>query len=256
MSILVDVHCHLDHPAFKDLDAVIDRAKKTGLKSIVTAGVDADSNRRVLEISKRYDIVKASLGIYPISVLQKEKEIYNLPHAGFDADQEIEFIRKNKDNLVFIGEIGMDFALVKDSSQQELFLKMIELAESIKKPIIVHSRKAEKEVIDVIESSKIKKVIMHCFSGNLSLVKKIEDNGWFISIPPNIVRSSHFQEIVKKVNINQLLTETDAPFLAPEKDGRNEPSNVLFAVKKIAELKGMDALEVQNNIFMNYNKLI
>lgn len=260
MNKLIDIHCHLDHPYFqKNLDSVIERARKAGLKAIVTAGIDHDSNRKTLELAKKYDLVKAALGIYPLSVLEKERSLYNIkaPASPTVIDEEINFIKKNKDSLLLIGEIGLDLNLTNDlKDQKELFLKMIQLAEKLNKPILVHSRKAEKEVLDTLESTKIKKVIMHCFSGNLSLVKKIENNGWFLSIPTNVVRSSHFQEIVKRVDINLLLTETDAPFLSPFKDKKNEPAFITETIKKIAELKGMDPIEVENNLFMNYNKVI
>ena len=162
----------------------------------------------------------------------------------------------NKDKLLFIGEVGLDYAQTKDKEQQETFQKMISLAEKLKKSLVVHSRKAEQEAVAMLESSKAKKVIMHCFSGNFSLIKKIEDNGWHFSIPTNIVRSTHFQELVRKVDINQLLTETDSPFLSPYPRKRNEPSFVIEAVKKIAEIKGMDIIEVENNLFMNFQRLI
>jgi len=170
---------------------------------------------------------------------------------------EIEFIRANKDKIIALGEVGLDNHWVKDrlKEQQDVFFKFIELAEKIKKPIIVHTRDAEVEAIETIESSKIKKVVMHCFGGNKKLIKHCADNGWSFSIPPSVVRSSHFQYIVDNVNINQLFTETDAPYLAPTKDQRNEPAFVVQAVKKIAEIKGFEEKEVENNIWLNYQKL-
>ena len=90
--------------------------------------------------------------------------------------------------------------------------------------MIVHSRKAEQQAIDLLESSKAKKVVMHCFSGNMKLVKRIEDNGWSFSIPTNIVFSKHFQEIVERVNLSKILTETDAPYLSPFKGKKNQPA--------------------------------
>ena len=96
---------------------------------------------------------------------------------------------------------------------------------------------------------------MHCFSGKKSLVRKIVDNGWFLTIPTNIVKSMQFQENAKLVPITQLFCETDAPFLSPYAGKRNEPAFVAESYKKIAEIKGMEFSEVVNNIWMNWQKV-
>lgn len=261
--LLVDIHAHLDHDKFKDdIDEVIDRAKKAGVKHIITSGVNSSTNRKILEIVKRYDIVHASFGIYPIDALAKEMEKgeasgFNRDIEPFDIDKEIEWIIKNKDKCVAIGECGMDFNFGKESEkhQRENFQKVIELAEKIKKPIIVHTRKAEPEVIEMLESSKIKNIILHCFTGRKHLVKKAADKGWNFSIPPLIVRLQQFQIMADIVNINQLLTETDSPYLSPYPGKRNEPAFVAETIKKIAEIKKFTVEEVSNNIFMNYQRI-
>lgn len=248
MNLLVDIHAHLHHCFFeKDLDKVIQRAKSAGVKRIITAGLDVESNRKTLEISGKYDLVEAALGLYPVDALQLKDE---------DTDKELDFIYKNRANIKAISEVGLDF-LKSDAKerQKEIFGKVIRLGEKTKLPLIVHSRKAEESVIEMLESSGLKNVVMHCFSGNFKLVEKIEDNGWFLSIPANVVFSRHFQEVVRRVNISRLLTETDSPYLSPSKGKRNEPAFVAEAVKKIAEIKGMDATEVANNIYKSYQGL-
>lgn len=261
MAMIVDVHLLLEHPLFdKDRDEVIKRAKKAGVKVMITQGINPKTNRKSLELAEKYDIVQSALGIYPPSALKKEVEHdeFSTGVESFDISEEIDFIRNNADNIVAIGECGLDFV---DSNEQErkeqmeLFERMILLAEELNKPIIIHSRKAEKEVIDILKISNIKKVILHCFCGKKGLVKQAADLGYYFSIPPNIVRAQNFQQIVKKVNINQLLTETDAPYLSPFKGERNESAFISETIKKIAEIKGMDIEEVERNIYMNYQKL-
>lgn len=258
--ILVDVHAHLDHKLFNGkVDEIIRNSKKNYVKAIITNGVNPETNRFALDLAKKYDIVKAALGIYPIDSLNMDmkKGFYPLKDNNIKIDEEIEFIKKNKDKIVAVGEVGLDYYWDKDhkKEQREVFEKFIELAEKIKKPIIVHSRKAEADVIDMLKSSKLKKVVMHCFSGNLKLIKEIHDNNWFFSIPCIIVKSQQFQMITEKTNISQLLTETDAPFLSPFPKKINEPSFVIETIKKIAEIKNMDKEETANNIFMNYQRL-
>lgn len=259
--LLVDVHCHLDNKKFgSDLPNVIKRAKEAGISSIITSGVNTATNRLALELQKKYDIVKASLGMYPIDALSKELDQssdFVRDISPTNVDEEIEFMKKNKDDFVAIGEAGLDYFWVKNKQKEmkEVFQKVIELTEKIKKPIIVHTRKAELDCLDMLESSKIKNIILHCFQGRKHLIKRAADNGWNFSIPPIITRLQHFQLLVEKVNINQLLTETDAPYLSPYPEKINEPSYVIETIKKIAEIKNMDQEEAANNIYKNYQSI-
>ncbi|MBW2976946.1 TatD family hydrolase [Candidatus Woesearchaeota archaeon] len=257
--MLIDIHCHLDPNYFNDLDKVIGNAEKAGLKAILTAGLNPETNRKALELAKRYDIVKASIGIYPVQTLQKEIESGSLPlrKNKFDIEEEIGFIIKNKKNIAAVGEIGLDYSMHLDDAKEQkiIFGKVISMAEKINKPVIVHSRKAEQDCVEMLESSKLKKVVMHCFSGKKPLVKKIIDNSWLLTAPTNIVRSRQFQDNVKLAPITQLFCETDAPYLSPFKGRMNEPAFVLEAYKKVAEIKGMELKEVVNNIWMNWQRV-
>jgi TatD DNase family protein len=258
--ILVDVHAHLDHKLFNGkIDEIIQNSIKNNVKAIITNGINPETNRIALELAEKYDIVKAALGVYPIDSLNidKKKGFYPIKEEKIDVDKEIEFIKKNKDKIIAVGEVGLDYYWDKDhkKEQKEVFEKFIQLAEKIKKPIIVHSRKAEADTVELLSTTKLKSVVMHCFSGNFKLVKQIYDKGWSFSIPANIVKSHHFQKIVSDINIAQLLTETDAPFLSPYPDKINQPSYIIETIKKIAEIKEMDKEEVANNIFMNYQKM-
>ena len=248
----IDVHAHLDRYPEDELPAIISNAKSAGVSIIVSSGIDNCSNRKVLEICKKYDIVKASLGLYPPDALMEEKETDALP----DLDEELAFIEKNRNHIVSIGEIGLDYFNGKDKDlQKKFFIELLNLAKKIDKPVIIHSRKAESDALDILESMQMKKVVLHCFSGKKSLIKRAADLGYYFSIPTNIVRAQNFQDLVKNVNINQLLTETDSPFLSPFKDRRNEPAFVVESAKKIAEIKGFELKEVENNILMNYKNM-
>ncbi|MBN2422138.1 TatD family hydrolase [Candidatus Woesearchaeota archaeon] len=253
--ILADVHAHLDTKFFgKDIDDVIQRAKENNVKAIIANGVDKETNREVLALAEKYSIIKPALGLYPIDALEKEIN----KKRDWKIDEELAFIEKNKDMIVAVGEVGLDF---KDSNEEEkteqirIFKKLIELAIRLDKPLIVHSRKAESNVIEILEKYDYKKIVMHCFSGKLKLAERVIANMWFFSIPTHIVRSEHMQKLAEKAPLSQLLSETDAPFLSPFKEQKNEPAFVIEAVKKIAEIKKMDAEEAANAIYMNYQKL-
>jgi len=257
MVMLIDVHAHLDHELFaKDRDEVIARAKAAGVKVIIANGVDSETNSYVIHFAEKYDIVKPALGIYPPDALKEEVCCggYPLKLKPYDLDEELEKIEKAKP--IALGEVGLDYKNGKDiEGQKRVFQAFIDLSKKLNIPLIVHSRKAELDVIDMLEASKAKKVVMHCFSGRVHLIKRVAANGWSFSIPCNIVKSEQFQNLVKLVNISQLLTETDCPYLSPFPDTRNEPAFIIESVKKIAELKGMTVEDTANNIFMNYQNL-
>lgn len=262
---LVDVHCHLNHEKFKqNIDKILENAALAGVKRIIAAGVNPATNREVLALAKKHpQIIRCTLGIYPTDAL-------NLPNGGepetglsrgdfFDLNDELKFIEKNKEQIAGVGEAGLDYKMVKDEAlikkQKENFQKVIELCEKIKKPIVVHSRNAEKDCVEMLMSSKIKNIVMHCFEGRKNVIKTAADFGMNFSIPAIIGKLQHFQTLVEMTGMSQLLTETDAPWLAPVAGTTNEPANVLLTVKKIAEIKGMTAEETANNIFMNYQRI-
>lgn len=250
----VDVHAHLDHPDFSDLDEVIKNAKAAGVSAIITQGTSYESNLKVLEIAKKYDIVKAALGIYPLHALNVKSDYPS--ETEYDVDSTLEFIKKNKDKIIAIGEIGMDFAYSDDKSNQiNNFEKIIELSEKIKKPLIIHSRKAEKEVLDVLESYNSFNHVMHCFSPRKSIIKRAIDLNLHFSIPTIVTRSIHFQNLVNLVPLSKLLTETDCPYLPHIKDIRNEPKYIPESVKMIAKIKNLTLEETKAIIYQNYQSL-
>src|SRR3989338_10454009 len=261
---LIDVHCHLNHEQFKaDLDQVLERAKKAGLKAILVSGVNTPSNRAVLELAKKYPLIKASLGIYPIDALGIQPDGVGLPsHKGeINLEEEFVFFEKNKNHITAIGEAGMDFHWAKKEEtyekQAENFQKIIRFAIKIKKPLIIHSRKAETECVQILSEEVHQEIpiIQHCFSGNKTAIRRAAELRHYFSIPPNILKSSNFQTLVKIVDLQQLLTETDAPWLSPFKDQRNEPAFVLETIQKIAEIKQLPMEEVAAHIWENYERI-
>lgn len=245
-NIFIDIHCHLD--ALQDIENAVQKAEKERVGIILTDGVNVKTNRAALELSKKYASVRSSLGIYPIDALKmKDSEI----------DREIDFIRKNSNNISSIGEVGMDFKEDEHEHQRQkaIFIKFIRLSIEINKPLTVHSRKAEEECIRILEKEKAKKVIMHCFCGKWKLVERIINNGWFLTVPTSVIRAEQFQNIAEKVPIEQLFCETDSPFLHPQKRWPNEPALVLESYKKIAELKKMKLEDVAKKISDNYDSL-
>lgn len=244
---LVDVHSHLENAQFsKDLDSVIDRFQAAGGEFIINSGTDPERNRETLELSKKYDCVKCSFGMYPVGDYD-------------DVDGELKWIEKNKDVCVAIGEIGLDFDTderkANAEEQKKLFIKMLEFAKKLDKTVVIHSRKAELEAIEILEEMKMKRIVMHCFNGKKSLIRRCVENGWSFSVPAVITRLNHFKILVEIVPIEQLLTETDAPYLSPIAGERSEPSNVAVTIGEIAKIKNISEELVAKQIFINAKKL-
>lgn len=259
----VDVHCHLDHPRFKDLPEVVARAEAAGVVAAIAQGVNLESNKRVLALSREHKSIKPALGLYPIeaSNVTIKPDVVDDYIIECDAtvDETLNFIREHRDEIVAIGEVGIDLKESDDEANQvENFKKLIALAKEIKKPLIIHSRKAEALVLDLLEESGINKrlVHMHCFSGKKKLVQRGVKLGYSFSIPGSVSRSQQFQQMVEFIPITQLLTETDAPYMPYDlAHERSEPAHVVFTVQKIAEIKGMTEKEVADNLFMNYQRI-
>src|SRR3989344_5446589 len=142
--MIIDVQAHLTVEYFKDeLDLVIKNARENDVVGIISNGVNLEDNKKVLELSKKYDVVKAAFGFYPDEIIKSSEE---------ESQQNLEFIKKNKDKIIAIGEVGLDLHYNKDlKKQKEVFVKIIGLAEKINKPLIIHSRKAEKECINMLK---------------------------------------------------------------------------------------------------------
>ncbi len=241
--MLIDAHAHLDFKDFeKDLNLVIKRFN--GI--IIQNSVDYESMKKTLDISEKYENVKAALGIYPLKCLKlTEKEL----------NEKLNFIKKNKNKIIALGEIGID---LKESSEEKKQIKnlkkFIRLSEEIKKPMIVHSRKAEDLILEVLKDTK-SKVILHFYSGNVTQVKKALEYGFYFSVPTIISNSKNLKKLIKIVPLNRILTETDCPYLSPTKEKRNEPVNVKHTISVIAKIKNVSEKEVENQIYKNYKNI-
>jgi len=261
--ILVDAHCHLNHDLLKkDLAGVLERAKTAGVKAIVCSGVNVPTNREVLELAKKHaPLVRCSLGVYPVDALGLPADETGLARQThpIDIDDELDFIKKNKGNIVAVGEAGLDYHWIKDAELQkkerEIFAKVIKLAEDIKKPLVVHSWNAEADCVDMLESSNVKDVVLHCFTARKSVIKRAIDLDYYFSIPAVIQKLQHFKMVAEMANINQLLSETDAPWLSPVPGKPNEPANVTYVIKNIAQVKNFTEEEVANNLWLNFQRV-
>jgi len=230
---MIDVHCHLDAEEFSnDLDLVIQRAKESGVRAIVTSAID---NRSIMVsevlIVKYRGYVHRTVGL-DYTVLDESL-----------LDNIFSYIEKNRSTIVGIGEVGLDYYVFEDDLkrkiQQEFFVRWIDFSKELDLPLVVHSRSAGKYALEYLVRNNAERVIMHAFDGKASYAKNVISKGYFFSIPPSIVRSEQKQKLVKALPLELLLLESDAPVLAPIKDVRNEPANIRVSAEWIARLKNV-----------------
>lgn len=267
---LIDVHAHLDHAKFKkDLDNVLERCKKNNVL-VITSGVNPATNKIALKIAEKYpDVVKVSFGLYPLDALEKEiensaklsEESFPRDLEPFNLNNELNYLKKNKSKFVAIGEIGLDYNWPEFQSeeikkqQKDNFERILDVSKEVDLPVIVHTRKAELDSLEILEKKKMQKVVLHCFMARKHLIKRAIENGWYFSVPPIITRLQHFQNLVEIVPIEKLLTETDSPYLSSVAGERNEPANVKITIKEIAKIKKLSEKEVAEQIWENAKRL-
>lgn len=230
----IDSHCHLYFSQFdEDREKVIQKSKKE-LDFVVVPGTDLENNKKSLKLEKKHpEFIKANLGVHPTYT------------DSFDELKEIKRqIRENDPKAV--GEIGLDHHHVTEKEmrekQKKVFKEMLELAEELDKPVVVHSREAEQRCIDILDSYSLQDVFLHCFNGKPSLAEKAVNKGMKIGITTQVLYSNRVQEIAELLDIENILLETDSPFLY--RGERNEPLNVLESVEKIAEIKKLEKKNV------------
>jgi TatD DNase family protein len=169
------------------------------------------------------------------------------------------FIYKERARLVAVGEVGLDFWIVKENAdkelQKEIFKSFINLANELDLPLNVHSRSAGRHAVALLLECNAAKVQMHAFDGKASSAQPGLEAGYFFSIPPSVVRSRQKQKLVKKIPLSQLLVETDSPVLGPNRNRRNEPINISISIRAIAELKNISEQEVIETVSENTQKL-
>ncbi len=241
---MIDSHCHLEVKDYnKDLDAVIERCKKAGIKALISSCANPKDFEKSISIAEQFKgFVFIVAGIHPEYIKEvSSEEIKNLMGK----------IKNNEDKIYGIGETGIDRFWVKEpdlqEKQKELFARFIELAKSLDKPVVVHTREASDDVIEMLKQYSVKKAHLHLW-GSHKHVKEIIDNGWHISVGPIITRSKVHKKIVRDMPLDRVMLETDSPWFGgktPEgKPLRGEPTNIKIPAEKIAEIKKISFDEV------------
>lgn len=241
---IIDSHCHLDFPKFnRDREETILRAREAGVVGMVNSGISLKGNRMSLELAEKNEDIYSTLGLSPDIGREGEDKEINAILAQIEA---------NAGKAVGIGEAGLDFQDCKTSEERErqaaAFKKVIELAKDLDKPLVVHARLAEAEVLKLVRD--VDTVIYHCYSGPVETMREIVDMGYYISLATLVCFSEHHQTLVEAVPLENLLLETDSPFLSPRK-GRNEPAFIIDSIPVVAQLKNIEPAEIAKSTTEN-----
>ena len=248
MKQIVDTHAHICDPVFdEDRSEVLERAGDAGITAVIAVGENLFDARRNIDLADTHPILRPAAGLYP-TILDWTK-----------AEEMQGFIRKERTRLVAVGEVGLDFWIVKKDAekelQKEIFKSFISLAIELDLPLNVHSRSAGRHAVTLLLEANAAKVQMHAFDGKASAALPALEAGYFFSIPPSVVRSRQKQKLVKRLPLSQILVETDSPVLGPDPNQRNEPANIAISIKTIAEIKNISEQEVIETVSENTQSL-
>ena len=249
-----DSHSHYNDEKFnEDREKIIKETYEDGITKWICAGYDISSSKLSLELANKYPFIYSICGISPNDVPKDENEIKEMI-------QELENLLKQdaNRNIVAIGEIGLDYYWDKENKeiQKAMFEKQIEFANKYELPIVIHTREAVQDTLEILKKNSVnKKGIFHCCPLNRELVKEALKLDFYISFagPITFKNSKNAEEIVKMVPIEKILIETDSPYLAPEpkRGTRNDSRNVKLIAEKIADFKGISQEEVAKATYEN-----
>lgn len=247
-----DNHAHLDDEKFGvDREYVVKEIKKNGVTKLISAGYSLEGSLKGLELANKYDFIYTTSGISPNDIPQTEEELWIML-------AKIKKIAKENKKVLAIGEIGLDYYWNQDNKdlQKKAFIEQIKIANELGLPIVIHTREAVMDTIDILKQNNVKnKGVFHCCPLNRELVKEALKLGYYISFagPITFMNSKTAEEIVNMVPLEKMLIETDSPYLSPEplRGKRNDCRNVKLVAQKIADFRGMDLEEVAKITYKN-----
>lgn len=239
MSKIIDTHTHIYDEQFQeDFDDVMKNIKEQ-MEGIVSIGFDMESSLKSIELANKYDFVHAVIGIHPVDIKKYNTEI----------DKELERLALSEKKVVAIGEIGLDYHWMEDSEevQKEGFRRQIELAERVKLPIVIHTREALQDTLDILKEYPGAGGILHCYPGSFQAAKPFLDR-YYIGVGGTVTFKNNrkTKELVKELSLDRIVLETDCPYLTPVpfRGKRNQPVYTSYVAEEIARIKEISTEEV------------
>uniref|UniRef100_A0A3P9K578 TatD DNase domain containing 3 n=1 Tax=Oryzias latipes TaxID=8090 RepID=A0A3P9K578_ORYLA len=256
----VDCHCHISARDFdEDIEEVIENAKKAGLLAVLAVAEHVGEFDKIIELSQRFPgFIFPALGVHPVQAVSAQQQ---RGASMQDLAAALPVIENYKDQLVAIGEVGLDFTprFVSGESdkdvQRKVLVQQAQLAKRLDLPLNIHSRSAGRPTIQLLKEEGVEKALLHAFDGRPSVAMEGVKAGFFFSIPPSIVRSEQKQKLVKQLPLENICLETDSPALGPEKQVRNEPRNIRISAEYVSQVKGVSLQKVMEVTTQNALRL-
>lgn len=236
--MLIDTHCHLSSEYYDNINQIVEENKKASVSFMVVSGCDKSGIKEVLELKKKYDCVFATIGYHPDCA---DKITYN--------DLNVLKEQLKNDKIVGVGEIGLDYYYTKENRDKQLWLfeEQLKIAQELKLPVVIHSREATLDTINILKKYKLKGII-HCFSGSLETANIYIKMGYFLGIGGVVTfKNSKLKEVVKQISLDNIVLETDSPYLTPDPyRGKKNSSKYLNNIASyIANIKNINYEEVE-----------
>ncbi|MBE6157721.1 MAG: TatD family deoxyribonuclease [Firmicutes bacterium] len=246
----IDTHCHLSKEDYDDIDLIINDNILAGVEKVIISGCTRDSILESIELSKKYDCVYVTLGYHPSEV----NEIND------NSLLELEDIIKNNSKVVGVGEIGLDYYYGKDDidKQKKLFRDQLQLAEKLNLPVVIHSRDAVLDTINILKEYPTLRGVIHCFGGSLETANIYIKMGYLLGIGGVVTfKNSKLGEVIKNVDLSNIVLETDSPYLTPEpfRGKKNSSKYIPLVAEKISNIKNVDVFLVEEITTNNANKI-
>jgi TatD DNase family protein len=262
---LFDVHAHLtDRRLAAKEEAVLASARSAGVTTILSNGLNPRDNEAVAALAARApDLVRPCFGLYPVDAVLPEMlamgvEYHRDGAEVADPQEAIQWVADHVDDCVAVGEIGLDRYWVPEELwglQEERFRALVQIALDADKPIVIHSRKAERRAFEILVEMGVERVDWHCFSSKFKLAQRIAEHGHWLSIPANARKSESFTKMLRALPRERVLLETDCPYLGPVRGELNEPANVAGTAKYAAELWACSVEEAAAQLEANFEAL-
>lgn len=248
---MIDTHSHINFEEYKNnFNNFLEEIKANEVEKVIIPGVEPSAFQEISTLCKQHEMLYGAIGVHP-----SEWQTFN-----DNAEQQIYEYSKEK-KIIAIGEIGLDYHYGADTKEQQkiIFQKQLEIAQNIKLPVIIHDREAHEDTFDIIQDFKLKDVIFHCFSGNTDFAEKCLNKGYYIAIGGVVTfkNAKDLKESTKIAPLEQILLETDAPYLAPVpyRGKINTPAYLKYIAQEIANIKNIDIEEVKQQTTLNAQRI-
>lgn len=243
--MFIDTHCHLLKEYYDDIDKVVEDNKNAGIEKMIISGCEKKDLDETIELINKYDFIYATIGYHPDQV-------------DFITDIDLNYLKElivNNDKIIGIGEIGLDYHYDKDKKDKQklLFRKQLKMAEELKLPVVIHSRDATNDTIEMLKEFNVTGII-HCFSGSLETAEIYIKMGYKLGIGGVLTfKNSKLSEVINNIDLENIVLETDSPYLAPEpfRGKQNSSKYIPYIAETIAKIKNVNVEEVSKITLQN-----